>query len=350
MEARHSFAREVANSMIADYAPINRPELFGSGFGSLVGLFQSYALNHYTKMFRWMEDGQYAKAGLQAAMQATMFGLPGTYGFGTLLDIRDSMTASGNEPTALDIMYSRFGPVLGGAIAHGSVSELTGLALWTRGDMTPRVPGMSGSTGGFSVDGMLGSLPAIALGRKVANGFIDGVSTFLSAQPGETSHQLLESVQRNMPSRVLKSWLIMANGGQEIDAYGQVMSDTQGWLDVTARTLGLRSKRQQAELEAFYAGKSATERDAARMERVRQSFRSAVRNANGDMEKLNPIQYYNDYVEAGGNPKSFKTFVRNNLRDADSPRSMQALKRSMQTQKSALETWRYGAYGAWSVE
>lgn len=336
-EARHNFAREVANSMIADYAPINRPELFASGFGSMIGLFQSYALNHYTKMFRWMEKGEYAKAGVQAAVQATMFGVPGTYGIGTLMDMRDSLQ-TGSEPTALDMIYNRFGPVLGGAIAHGSISEITGLALWTRGDMSPRVPGASGS------------LPAIDLGMKVANGFVDGVSSFLNAMPGEGANAMLEVVSREMPNRVLKSWLMLANGGNEIDAYGQVMSETQTWMDFAARTIGVRSTRQQAELEAFYAGKGAMERDSAKMERLRESFRSSVRNNGGDPEKVNPMQYFNDYVEAGGNPRAFKTWVKNLLRDSDSARSVQSLKGSLSTTKSALEVWRYGAYGAWAIE
>ncbi len=337
MEARHNFAREIANSMIADYAPINRPELFNSGFGSLIGLFQSYALNHYTKMFRWMENGEYAKAGLQASVQATMFGLNGTYGVGALFDLRDSQLAGGDDPTMTDIIYSRFGPVLGGAIVHGSVSELTQLALWTRGDMSPRVPAFSGP------------LPAIDIGTKVANGFVDGISAFLNAMPGEGTNAVLEAVQRDMPSRIMRSWLTFATGGKEIDAYGQVMTETQTWADTIARTIGVRSSRQQSELEAFYAGKGAMERDAANMEKLRMSFRAAVRNAGGDPEKVNPIQYFNDYVEAGGNPRSFKTWARNLLRDSDSSRSMEALKGSMSTQRSALETWRYQAYGGWET-
>ncbi|KAK0039431.1 structural protein [Biomphalaria pfeifferi] len=338
MTPRHNFAREIANSMIADYSPVNRPELFSSGFGSLIGLFQSYALNHYTKMFRWMEDGNYKAFGIQAAMQATMFGVPGTYGIGSLMDLRDSMTASGSEPTALDIIYSRFGSVLGGAIAHGGVSEATGLAFWTRGDMNPRIPGASGS------------LPAIDVGVKVANGFVDGVKSYMNAMPGEGGHAFLEAAQREMPNRVLKSWLMALNGGREVDAYGQVMTDTRDMMDYVARFMGIRSRRQQAELEAFYAGKSAMERDAAKRESLRMSFRSAVRRSNGDVNQVNPIQYYNDYVASGGNPRTFKTWVRDNLRDSDSARSVESLRNSMATPKSALEVWRYGAYGAWAVD
>lgn len=338
MAERHNFAREIANSMIADYAPINRPELFGSGFGSMIGLFQSYALNHYSKMFRWMENGEYGKMGIQAAMQAAMFGLPGTYGFGTLMNLRDSMTATGSEPTALDLLYKHYGPVLGGAIAHGSVSELSQLGLWTRGDTNFRIPGASGT------------LAPLDIGTKVARGFMDGVSTFMNAMPGERSHALLEIVQREMPNRVLKSWLTLANGGKEIDAYGQVMTETMNWMDTAARVVGVRSARQQSELEAYYAGKGAMERDANRMERLRESFRAAVRNHKGNAADISPIQYYNDYVKAGGNPRQFKTWVRSMLRDADSPRSMQTLRQSMTTQRSALETWRFGAYGAVPVE
>lgn len=338
MAARHDFAREIANSFIADYAPINRPELFNSGFGSMFGLFQSYALNHYTKMFRWMENGQYKQVGVQAAMQATMFGLPGTYGLGHLMDMRDSTIATGSDPTALDLIYEHFGPVLGGAIAHGSISEVTQLAMWTRGDTNFRIPGASGT------------LAPLDVGTKVARGFIDGVSAYLNAMPGEGTNAMLEVVQREMPNRVLKSWITLANGGKEIDAYGQVMNETQTWMDTVARVVGVRSGRQQSELEAFYAGKGAMERDANQMEKLRESFRSAVRNHGGDVSKVSPMQYFNDYVKAGGNPRLFKTWAKNLLRDSNSPRSLKSLNKSMVTPRSALETWRFGAYGAWAVQ
>jgi len=337
MAARHNFAREIANSMIADYAPINRPEMFSSGFGGMIGLFQSYGLNHYSKMFRWMENGEYAKMGIQAGMQAVMFGVPGTYGFGQLMDFRDSMLSSGSDPTALDLIYEHYGPTLGGAIAHGGVSQFTRLAMWSRGDTNFRVPGMSGT------------LAPLEIGTKVARGAWDGVAAFMNAAPGGGAHAMMETVQREMPNRVLKSWLTLMNGGREIDSYGQVMSDTQTWMDIAARTVGLRSTRQQSELEAYYAGKGAMERDAAKMDKLRQSFRSEVRRANGDYTKLNPMGQFNDYVAAGGNPRLFGTWVKDLIRNSDSPRAQQALKQSLTTPKSALETWRYGAYGAWSI-
>ena len=338
MAARHNFAREIANSMIADYAPINRPELFGSGFGSMFGLFQSYAVNHYTKMFRWMENGEYGKMGIQMAMQAAMFGVPGTYGVGTLMDLRDSWTTGSGEPTAMDKIYEHYGPVLGGAIAHGSVSQITQLGLWTRGDTNFRIPGASGQ------------LAPLEIGTKVARGFVDGVSAFLNAMPGEGANAMMEVVSREMPNRVMRSWLTFAQGGKEIDAYGQVMTETQGWMDTVARTLGVRSARQQSEIEAYYAGRMAMERDANRMEKVREQFRAAVRNHKGNASEISPTQYFNKYVEAGGNPRHFRTWVRNNLRDADSPRSMQSMKNALSTPKDALEAWRFGAYGAYNVE
>jgi hypothetical protein len=336
--ARHNFAREIANAMIADYAPINRPELFGSGFGSMVGLFQSYALNHYTKMFRWMENGEYAKVGLQAGMQATMFGVGGTYGIGQLLDLRDSTVATGSEPTATDLVYEKFGPVLGGAIMNGSISQVTQLAMWTRGDTNFRIPGANGT------------LAPLEIGTKVARGFADAIGAYMSAQPGEGGHALMEIVQREMPNRIMKSWLVLLNDGKEVDAYGQVMSETKTWMDTVARVVGVRSRRQQSELDAYYAGKGALERDAGAMEQLRLNFRAAVRNNKGRVEDINPVQYFNDYVKAGGNPKLFKTFIKNNLRDSNDSRAVKVLNQQMSTPRAALESWRFHAYGATGVD
>jgi len=340
MAERHAFAREFANSAIADYTPSNRPELYQTAFGSVFGLFQSYVVNQYTKMFHWMEQGQYKAMGVQAAIQASMFGVPGTYGVGKIMDYHDKWTGEPGEPNLIDGMYNRFGPTIGGALAHGSLGELTQIALWTRGDMDIRVPAISGMMP-----------PGIDTMQRVSSIITGTASTFLNQQSDDAIPMLLEHIQREMPNRMLKGIMaVMLLDGTETDRYGQVTTQTQTWLDTLTRIAGVRSRRAQAELEVFYQNKSDIERDAARMDRVRMAFRTDVRKATADGEMPDPVKYFDRYVEAGGNPRTFKTWAKGIVRDASSPRAAQQLRKSLETPRNNIALWRYGGYGVWGID
>lgn len=338
LEARHSFAREFANSAIADYTPSNRPELWTTAFGSVFGLFQSYAMNQMTKMFHWMELKDYKAFGTQAAVQATMFGIPGTYGLGAIMDVHDKFFKDSGEPSLMDSMYQRFGPVLGGAFAHGSISEVTQIAFWTRGDISPRLP---------MANGMLP--PGIDVLKRMAASITGGFQVFLAQQPEHMWPAMIENFQREMPNRVLKGALALANGGLETDRSGNVITESRDWFESLVRVAGYRSARQQRELETFFRGKSDMDRDAIRMERVREAYKAAARSALNRNERVNPNDFFDDYVAAGGMPQRFRSWVKQLTRDAVNPRAAADLRKDMANPRNRLNTWRYGATGAWEV-
>lgn len=340
MEARHNFAREFANAAIADYNPANRPELFNTALGSVFGLFQSYVTSQYTKMFKWIEDGQWAAFGTQAVVQASLFGVPSSYGVGTLFDM-DAARSETGEPSLMDAAYQRFGPVVGGALMHGGIAELSQIALWTRGDINLRIPALSGQ------------LPAgVDVIKRFGTMFTGVVSEALNQGPIDALPAMVEIVQREMPNRMLKGIMaVTLLDGKETDRYGQVMSETHAWtMDVVARVAGVRSRRAQQELEVFYANKSDIDRDAARMDRVRRRLRTDVRSAASDSTLINPDDYFEDYVAAGGTPHRYRSWLKQILSDATTTRAAAQLKKSIEKPQNNLALWRYGAYGAWGID
>lgn len=336
MDEAHEFAREFANAAIADYAPSNRPELYQTSLGSVFGLFQSYAINQFTKMFHWMEKGDYAAMGLQAATQATLFGIPGTYGASFVMGAHDKFFQDSGEPSLLDRMYNQFGPTIGNALAHGGIAELTQVALWTRGDMEPRMPIVSGM-----------APPGIDIIKRFTKGITGSIAPFLNRLPSEAVPAAIENIQREMPNRMLKGIIGVIQGGYETDRNGNVIHDNQTWLDSIARVAGVRSARQQIELEAFYAGKSDMARDARRRDRLRNRLKVDARRAAQRGVTIDPARYFDDYVASGGNPRSFNSWIKQVIRDAPNPRALDALKNNLETPRSRLDLWRYHGMGAW---
>lgn len=340
MDRAHEFAREFANASIADYAPTNRPELYQTSLGSVFGLFQSYAVNQYTKMFHWLEKGDYQAFGVQAASQAAMFGIPGTYGANAAFALHDKVFQDSGEPSLLDSLYSRFGPTLGNAMAHGGIGEITGIAMWTRGDMQPRMP--------IVTSGM--APPGVSVVQSLTNGITGTISPFLNNLPQDALPAAIENLQREMPNRVLKGALGVMQGNYETDRSGNVVHNNQNFLESIVRVAGFRTTRQQIDMNVYYANRTSMTRNARMRDKLRTRLRADMRSAASSGKQVDPMEYFDKYAGSGGNPTTFRSWFTGVAREATDPRSAQQLKKSLESPTNQLSLWRYGGYGAWEVE
>jgi len=314
MEARHNFARQIANDSIANYDPLNRPEIFQSAFGSMYGLFLSYAQNYYQRMFRWVEDGDFKSIGKSLAIQASMFGMVGMPGF------RQVAALFGGEEDGdglVEGIYKRFGPYVGSVVAQGGFNQITTLvglpavAFHTRGDVNLRHPALD----------FAGGVPALPVGlevlKDIGTGIIDSIGSLVDPKAPNSGRHAAEILARNMPSRALRGAIsVMALGGQEADAYGNLMSDTKNAGEVLFRLLGLRSARQQGEIEAYFMDQKAQAIDAERMAPIRAATRALIRD--GAYDKL--PQVFDKYLDAGGKPWNYPAWVRGLIKEAQNTR------------------------------
>lgn len=331
LEARHSFARSIANDAIANYDPLNRAEIFQSGFGSMYGLFTSYINNYYQRMFRWLEDGDYRAIGTNLALQASLFGVMGLPGS---RQIADFLGGEEDGTTMLENIYNRFGSNMGSVIAHGSFNEfvtifgLPSVALHARGDANFRTPALDFITNdgvplpaGLSVP----LPPGLEAIRDIAVGLWESAGQFFDANP-DSLRYATEAIARNMPSRVMKGALQrIANEGEEVDAYGNVISQTQNIWEGVYRFLGLRSMEQQGEIDAYFLNQKKRQIDAQRMDVVRERTRSMVRAK--EFDRLPEV--FTSYLEAGGSPANYPAWIRGLITEATNTRGENQLLKSM---------------------
>lgn len=334
LEARHSFARDVANQAIANYNPLNKPELFQTSIGSMFGLFASYMQQYNQRLFRWMETGDYISVGRQLATQAGLFGAASVPGYNALESL---FTGMGENPdaTITDAIYAKYGPKVGSVVAHGGIQELprllgldTSIALYTRGDANFRAPTLDPTR--------------LMAGLNIVSSIVDGV--WEVAQKGMdpdselTGRYLSEVLARQMPNRAMKGALqSLLTDGMEVDATGQVISRSATWLESGLRTLGLRSGRQQGEVEAYYANTTQRRRLAGRMETLRNDTRSAMKSG----EPVDYMALFNKYVEKGGSPSHFQTWVKDQMKTVSDTRGMRQFVESLRSPNSQMEAWRY---------
>ena len=261
MEARHQFARQIANDAIANYDPLNRPEIYQNTLGSLYGLFLSYSQNYYQRMFKWAELGDNKAVAKSLGAQASMFGMAGVPGFQQLSELL------GGEDTGtglMDNIYKRFGPAVGNVVAHGGLSQVTTLlglppvALYTRGDNNFRNPASD-----IMVNRTLKLPIGVEVLKDVISGMWDVVSKLGDPNSLMTPKYAAQILARQMPNRALHGALtVLAADGQDQDVHGNIMAETQGWAESMYRMLGLRSSRQQGEIELRYDEVVAIEQSA----------------------------------------------------------------------------------------
>lgn len=327
MEARHTFARQIANDSIANYDPLNRPEIYQSAFGSMFGLFQSYALNWYQRMFRYMEDGEYKAIGRGLAMQASLFGFMGMPG---VAQIAQLLGGEEEGDGLLDGIYKRFGAATGSVVAHGGLNQLTNIlslgnlpamSIHARGDMNFRHPAAD-----FLTTGMIPTPVGLGVLADIVGGVMEVAAKSVNPDIPMSGRHAAEILARNMPSRVLRGTITtLAAGGQEADSYGNMMSESQSMFESGLRMLGLRSYRQQMEIDAYFANQKARDINAGRLDTVRQASRALIRA--GEFDKLPEV--FESYLDAGGKPWDYPNWIQGLIKDAQNTRTENQLLQSL---------------------
>jgi hypothetical protein len=323
MEARHHFANEIANQTIANYDPLNRPEIYQSAFGSMYGLFLSYAQNYYERMFRWAEVGDKKALSVSLGLQAAMFGFTSVPGY------RQLESLIGNEEKGdgiLDATYKRFGPATASVLAQGGFDQITRLiglpavSLHTRGDINFRNPGLDFAVG-------VGALPiGLETLKDVVSGTFQAVGSLVDPKVPNSGRYAAEILARNMPNRMIRGAIsVLALGGQEADAYGNLMAETKSGAETAYRMLGLRSGRQQAEIEAYFMNQKAMAIDASKLDGVRAATRALVRSGKYDSLP----QVFQKYVDAGGKPWNYADWISRIIKESGATRGENQLLKAL---------------------
>lgn len=328
MEARHEFARKIADDAIANYDPLNRPEMFSSGVGSMFGLFLSYAQNYYQRMFRWLEAEDYAAVGKSLTMQASMFGATGIPGFNQLASL---IGREEDGDGLMDGIYERFGSNVGSVVAHGgfdqvinllSFGTLPAIAFHTRGDANFRHPAGDFLTNAGKIPMPVG-LEVLA---DITRGTLGVLDQLVMHRDTTSGQYMAEIMARQMPSRMLHGALtVLAAGGNDADVNGNIMAQTKSIAESLYRFLGLRSARQQKEIDAYFVNQKSLQIDAARLQTVRDSTRALVRAKQFD--KLPAV--FDDYLKAGGKPWNYPNWIENIIEDAGNTRTQNQLRDSL---------------------
>lgn len=339
---RFNFANSIADQAIANYSPLNRGEIYHTALGSMMGLYQTYAMTYSNRMYRWAEKGDYTAIMRQVATQSALFGISSNVGYNQFEWLEDKATR--DEATISDMIYARFGPEVGSLIAHGGIADLpklmgadTGIAIYNRADSNIRSNVLQD---GLTIDPVKA---AAALGtvKQVATGVLSVANQLWSGNSITSGQRISETLAAALPNRMLRgSMTVMLNDGNDIDQFGNIMTSSKGLFESLVRASGLKTTRQQDEIDFKYRNRASLDRQAALMEQLRLDTKALMRDG-----QLNAriTEIWDKYTANGGNPVMFKPWVRQTWEAATTTRSQKELMDSLNSTRfqarAAREGW-----------
>ena len=331
----HLFAHKFANEVIGDYRANNRPQIFQGAVGLPLGLFQTYIWNYYQRLFSYVENRQYSALGWQTFMQANVFGAASLPGFTQFQALWHDEKKAANP---IDSMNQKFGPDMTELILNGTLSNIPklfgedGIAIYTRGDTNfQRMPAFINPA----------EAPVWQLANRVFGFLRDSTDQIFEGGQYSNERQLeiLATYSMNRPlSRLIELYL-----GESVDRRGQLISDDiYSGVSIAARVMSLRPLSEQKQIETLWRQRQTEYTQRKLRKRTRDSLRSKIRAGLLDEEAI--TQALRDYVEQGGNPKYFASFIKDQILAAKSPKVTNKLLQLLRSQKLHEAARLYAAF------
>jgi hypothetical protein len=330
--ARFGWGNKFSDLVIGNYRPENRPQMFQGAAGMPLGLFQTFMWNYYQRMFSYIENKQLGAIATQYAMQASVFGMQTVPGWQTFVNnFATANEHSVNGVNPVDAMRRRFGDRFTDWMMYGTVSNLTGLALYTRGDVNmPKIPTLL--------------TPENSAAWSAANQFfslIDDTAGMFMHGGQYSNQQMMEILATHSMSRPLKGLMESLNG-RSVDEHGAVINDqVRSGLEVAARMLGLRTMTEAKGREAFYRDRSGQFSQQIKFDRLDKSTRAMIRA--GDWEGVNRAVF--DYIRWGGDPRGIGRWLKNQSLAALVDRNERAFIHNIRNPSNLGDALRYSHMG-----
>lgn len=290
-----------------------RAGIFQGPVGNAIGLFQSYRWNMMQQLFRHIGDGDVKALAMGAGMQSSIFGLSSLPGFQAL----NSMIADRHGNTSGSDLYSgatsMLGPDAADYLLYGSLSGLTGISLYSRGDLNPR------SAAILPVNPM--QLPSVQAGIRVYQ-MLSTLENNITTKGGSVPASLLLAAEHNGLSRPLTGLAEMVQGFST-NGNGAMVSPVAGLGDMTgiatmSRLLGARPLDESVALDTMYRNSALKVLDTSRLQELGAAAKTAMYNGSPVAPEV-AQQFMNDYVKSGGTQDHFNQWFLQQNKDANIP-------------------------------
>jgi hypothetical protein len=289
-----------------------------------MSLFQTYQLNFFQQMFRYVQNGEAKTLGTMMALQGGLFGIQGLPGAQLI-----NQHLIGNlamNPAHKDIYSTTMNTAdkdLGEWLLYGAVSNITHTGLYSRGDINPRsVSILPLNPLEFpAISGAINFGKAIfQLGQKVVNGAAIVPSIFLAMEHNGLSRPMTGLGQ------LMQGFTTTANGDLISRTTPGFSDGTLGWselqtaLDFTRRIAGARPLDEAVSLDALYRSTAYEAKDRTRMQQLGSAAKTYL-YGNNPMPASAVTNFAAEYAQSGGFMPNFGKEIISWTKDANISRA-----------------------------
>ena len=293
-----------------NFAAGQRAGIFSGPIGQAMGLFQSYQWNMMQQLLRHIGEGDVKALAMGAGMQSAIFGvssLPGFQALNQLIQQRHGNTSGADLYSATN---EALGPDVADYLLYGGLSGLTGLSLYSRGDLNPRRASI------LPLNPL--NFPSVSAGIKTYQMLAQLQSNV--AKGGSVPASLLLAAEHNSLSRPLAGLAEMVQGFST-NTSGQLISSTSGLSDLNgianmSRILGARPLEESIAMDNLYRSNAMQALDNARLQSLGEAAKTALYGGNYFAPEL-ATNFMSEYVKAGGRQENFSGWWMRQQQDAN---------------------------------
>lgn len=289
------FARDFMDKAVGNYNAAQRPVFFQGTLGTAMGLFQTYMLAMGQAVYRHLELKDYKALGKAALLQTGLFGAGSLPGFHQVSEAIGEHYSDHHMDLQTGT-YRAIGNTAADFLLYGFPSNL-GPAVYTRGDIAPRVPNPLGG---------LQNLAAVNVASQTVD-MINQVRKGLSADYPDVARTMGEALSMQSISRPVARMSELATGYSVTRRGNTISVPEEVWtpMGIISRVLGTRpigeaKLREAIHLNTFYG---SVDRDAR--EEVTNKLRTAIRGGTVTDESVAKLA--EEYFHRGGTPSGWNS-------------------------------------------
>lgn len=295
-------ANDMANKVIADYRPSQKGELFRGATGIPLGLFQTFSVNYFEKLYSAIENKDVRSLATRYATQGFVFGGSSVAGYDFFNEVFFNNYDNSHNPEQWLTENTDKGT--SDLLLYGTLSNLPkllgldGIALYTRGELqTPKV------LTPYNLD----STPVVQMATRSKNALSQGFGALMQ-EGGLGIDALRENAILATPSRPLRGIMEIAQG-YSTNLNGDLMEeDTRKLTSIIARSAGLRPMQEAKEAKALWLSRQGELARRARKISLRHAAVAAFRSGKVDDVKLGEI--LERYIAEGGSPRGARQWLK----------------------------------------
>jgi hypothetical protein len=302
-----TFARNFMDVAVGNYTASQRPTVFQGSLGVAMGLFQTYFVTLMQQIYRRFELRDYKQLAKMALTQSSIFGVKGLPGFNQISELMGEHFSDQNYDLTTGT-YRAIPETAANILLYGLPSNL-GPAVYTRGDIQPRLPN---PFGGLQT---LASVNILTSAYQSSHKLLSAASQI--GDPG-TFSAVGEALSMQNISRPVARLSELATGYSVTQKGNEVAGPEELYsaAGISARVFATRSLREAKAREAMHLNSMYGTLDRDQREGAMAVLKNHVRSGTLTPDVMERIQ--EKYMRTGS-PTGWRSVINKTIHDTDSP-------------------------------